>query len=70
MRIIEITDSGTTDFPGLIDLLHQQMIDIGSEKRRSAIESAVQTSDFGKIAVAGHCYCVPYPRGETNWTNY
>ena len=44
MRIIEITDSGTTDFRILIDLLHQQMIDIGSENSRSMIESAVRNA--------------------------
>ena len=44
MNIIEITNSNTNETDALVDLLHQQMMDINSKKSRAAIESAVKNA--------------------------
>ena len=44
MNVIEITDSSDRHIGILKDLLHQQMIDIGSEKTGEVIESAIKNA--------------------------
>jgi GNAT superfamily N-acetyltransferase len=44
MDIIEITKQKTKDIEILTELMHQQMLDINSEKNRSSIESAVRNA--------------------------
>ena len=44
MKILEITDANTEDFYPLVDLLYQQMVDIGSEHSCLSIESAIKNA--------------------------
>jgi GNAT superfamily N-acetyltransferase len=44
MKIIEITNSAAEEFHALADLLYQQMLDIGSNRSRLSIESAIQNA--------------------------
>ncbi len=44
MKITELEDPSAPEIDVLIDLLHQQMIDIGSKKTKQGIQSSIQNA--------------------------